>query len=88
MTFVYMIHDSLSKSIQSDSSFSKNSEVLLISMQEETEVRDWRLMFFADFVCFVRCLQELNWREQGLTSQQVEAKIAALSQSECEQVKR
>ena len=51
-----------------------------------TEVRDLRLMFFADSICFVRRLQELNWREQGLTSQQVEAKIAALSQSECEQV--
>ncbi len=35
---------------------------------------------------FVRCLQTLDWRSQGLTSQQVEAKIAALSQSQCEQV--
>ena len=31
-------------------------------------------------------LQTLNWSNEGLTSQQLEAKIAALSRKECEQV--
>ncbi len=56
--------------------------------KREAEVRGLLLIFFADFVCFARCLQTLNWYIQGLTSQQLEAKIAALSQSECEQVER
>ncbi len=54
--------------------------------EEEKKVRD--LLDFALLIlfCSVLCLQTLNWYNQGLTSQQLEAKIAALSQSECEQV--
>ena len=52
-----------------------------------------KVSFCVDFLCWL-CfvlfvvLQLLKWDNQGLASEQVEAKIAALSQSECEQVKR
>ena len=55
---------------------------------DEGEIEFVLVFFWFSLFWFVRCLQNLDWGEKGLTSQQVEAKIAALSQLECEQVER